>query len=288
MSDLAGGEGSSGTAAEAIAAVTGAVGDAGGGDGGAGSRDWLPEPFRADPVLADVKDVGGLAKAFIDTKKMVGDRIARPSADNMAAFYDSIRPADASVYEINGLEGDDNTAFADAFRPVAHQLALQPDQVKGLVDWQNGFVQAQRDAAATAQSEAVKADAAEFDTFKTQWNADNGGTYDAMLGKVGDLTKAVGWDADMLALVNDKTGSAKMLSGLFSLAKGMGNLPLHGDGGQGSGGSGFANLSPEAASSKLDELQGSAEWRGKVDSGDQNAMRERKDLIAAIARKKAA
>src|ERR1700675_2616902 len=38
----------------------------------------LPEDVRADPSLKPFKDAGGLAKSYIDTKKMVGNSIRLP------------------------------------------------------------------------------------------------------------------------------------------------------------------------------------------------------------------
>ena len=45
------------------------------------SRDWLPEDLRAEASLQSFKDVGGLAKAFIDTKSYAGGAVKVPDTD---------------------------------------------------------------------------------------------------------------------------------------------------------------------------------------------------------------
>ena len=44
-------------------------------------RESLPETLRADPALKDIKDVGALAKSFVDTKAFVGQSIRPPGPD---------------------------------------------------------------------------------------------------------------------------------------------------------------------------------------------------------------
>ena len=44
-------------------------------------RETLPEEMRADPALKDIPDVVTLAKAFRDTKAMVGASVRLPAAD---------------------------------------------------------------------------------------------------------------------------------------------------------------------------------------------------------------
>ena len=105
--------------------------------------------LAGNPALADFKDVNGLAKAFVDTKALVGQSIRIPSAEagaeDMTAFYTSMqekvpglmlkpdlldevnmasvmtsigKPEAAEAYEMPTIEGmefsDEKTAFLKA------------------------------------------------------------------------------------------------------------------------------------------------------------------------------
>lgn len=59
------------------------------------------------------------------------------------------RPDDPKGYEIPLPDGDDGS-FAESFRPIAHQLRLSQEQVKGLASWFNGLAEA--DAAMNAEA----------------------------------------------------------------------------------------------------------------------------------------
>lgn len=56
-------------------------GEGGGGGGGNEFLSSLPEDLRGSSALVDIKDIGGLAKAFVDTKSMVGNSIRVPGDD---------------------------------------------------------------------------------------------------------------------------------------------------------------------------------------------------------------
>lgn len=56
-------------------------GTGGGGGGGNEFLSSLPEDLRDNPALQDIKDVGGLAKVFVDTKSMVGNSLRIPGDD---------------------------------------------------------------------------------------------------------------------------------------------------------------------------------------------------------------
>lgn len=285
MSEQAAGE-----AGAAAAALAGAQG-AGAGAGDTGADSWLsslPDDLKSNGTLTKYENLEAFARGHIETYSMAHSRVPKPgdTAESREAFYAAIRPADASVYDIKTLEGDENTAFADAFRPVAHKLALQPDQVAGLVEWQNGFVSEQRAAMDAAQTAAKEADVKAFEEFQSQWNAENGGSYDAMLAKAQSLTQAAGWDAELLHMIEDKVGSPKLMAGLFTLAKGVGDLPLH-QGGAGGVSPAHGGMNSAQAAEKHRQLQNDPEWRKQsmIDGTPQN--RERLSLRAIVDRKKA-
>ncbi len=72
------------------------------------------------PALADFKDINSLAKAFIDTKAMVGQSIRVPSkeagADDLKSFHDSL------IAQVPGLlfkpDMDDDAAMNALFKSI--------------------------------------------------------------------------------------------------------------------------------------------------------------------------
>lgn len=133
------------------------MGDAGGaGDTGgssAGSMDWragLDETLRADPTLADIKDLNGLAKSYVHAQRMIGkDKIAIPgdTADQSEwdMFYERLgRPGDGQYkLDPNGLvpEGlDFNPAALDDFKKFFHKAGLTQKQADSLFKDYMGFV----------------------------------------------------------------------------------------------------------------------------------------------------
>ena len=80
------------------------------------SVDWknaLPDDVKTDPSLADIKDVGGLAKSYIHAQKMVGtDKISLPTEnatpEEMSTFYDRLgRPKEYEFSKAELPEGMD-------------------------------------------------------------------------------------------------------------------------------------------------------------------------------------
>lgn len=137
MSDMNGGS---------AAAGAGAGGDAGAGAGNAGgssagSVDWrasLDETLRADPTLADIKDLNGLAKSYVHAQRMVGkDKVVIPGegadASEWDMFYERLgRPGDGN-YKLDpagllpegvGFEPE----VADRFKKVFHAAGLNQKQ----------------------------------------------------------------------------------------------------------------------------------------------------------------
>ena len=111
----------------------------------AGSMDWrasLDETLRADPTLADIRDLNGLAKSYIHAQRMVGkDKITIPTdaADALEwdAFYERLgRPGDGN-YKLDpaGLMPADlpfDPQVLDRFKKVFHSAGLSQKQAEGV------------------------------------------------------------------------------------------------------------------------------------------------------------
>lgn len=107
-------------------------------------QDSLPEDLRGHESLKDFKDVGGLAKSFIDTQAMVGNSVRIPgenaSDEDVAKFYTSLgRPETPDGYELSTWEQPQgfkaNEDMTSSFKTVGHQLGLTGKQMEGLNNW---------------------------------------------------------------------------------------------------------------------------------------------------------
>lgn len=111
----------------------------------AGAMDWrasLDETLRADPTLADIKDLNGLAKSYVHAQRMIGkDKISIPQegADvaEWDAFYERLgRPGDGN-YKLDpaGLMPADlpfDPQVLDRFKKVFHAAGLNQKQAEGV------------------------------------------------------------------------------------------------------------------------------------------------------------
>lgn len=138
MSDMNGGS----VVSDGGASTAGTI-DAG---SSAGSmQDWrasLDETLRADPTLADIKDLNGLAKSYVHAQRMIGkDKITIPQegADpsEWDGFYERLgRPGDGN-YKLDpaGLMPEDlpfDPQVLDRFKKVFHAAGLNQKQAEGV------------------------------------------------------------------------------------------------------------------------------------------------------------
>ena len=102
--------------------------------------DWrndLPDDLREDPSLKTIQDIPGLAKSYIHSQKMIGkDKIVLPNEHATKEDWDDVfnklgRPASAEEYKIEGEASD----LINNFKPVAHNLGLNNNQVQKLVEF---------------------------------------------------------------------------------------------------------------------------------------------------------
>ena len=116
--------------------------------------DWkasLPEDLRTDPSLTDIKDVGNLAKSYINGQKLIGkNRIALPDEkatdEEMSAFYSQVgRPEKSDGYQFGdrpelpeGMEYDEG--FETQFKDMAYQSGLSAKQAKAIYDGYHKYI----------------------------------------------------------------------------------------------------------------------------------------------------
>jgi len=131
-------------------------GEAGQGEGQGGQADWrsgLPEDLKTEKSLESFKDVGGLAKSYVEGQKLIGGSVRVPKDDatpeDWAKFHSKMgRPDDVAGYGFvkpempEGVEWDEG--LVDWFGKTAHDAGLSKAQAGKLVQaWNdNQFSQA--------------------------------------------------------------------------------------------------------------------------------------------------
>ena len=153
MSDMNGG--SMGAPAGGDAAGAGNFG----GSSAGSAMDWrasLDETLRADPTLADIKDLNGLAKSYVHAQRMIGkDKIALPSDTSDQSewdmFYERLgRPGDGNYkLEPNGGVPDGiefEPAALDRFKKIFHANGLTQKQAEGIFKEYMSYVGEQHNA----------------------------------------------------------------------------------------------------------------------------------------------
>ena len=75
------------------------------GGSGNGFMEMIPEELREHPSLAPIKDVGNLARSYVNAQRLIGsDKVplpANPTDEDLDNIYSKLgRPEDASGYEI--------------------------------------------------------------------------------------------------------------------------------------------------------------------------------------------
>ena len=129
--------------AEVNAEATETVADAAG-----SSADWrsgIDQELQGDPSLADIKDINGLAKSYVNAQKMVGaDKIVLPGADaspdEMNEFYNRLgRPEKYEFDKVDLPEGFEHSEPMDtAMKQLMHETGLTNAQANKLY---SGYLQ---------------------------------------------------------------------------------------------------------------------------------------------------
>lgn len=137
---VSGGEGVSGLGPEASSGSAVGTSDMGDFTQLMGS---LPEEIRADPSMADIKSLEGLAKSHINAQKMLGkERLSVPGEDasdeERAAFFEQLgRPANAEGYQFReALDGQAigmDAGLMDSMAKAFHDAGLNDQQANAVV-----------------------------------------------------------------------------------------------------------------------------------------------------------
>lgn len=117
-------------------------------DAAGSSADWrsgIDQELQGDPSLADIKDINGLAKSYINAQKMVGaDKVVIPGADaspdELNEFYNRLgRPEQYEFEKIDLPEGFEHSEPMDnAMKQLMHETGLTNAQANKLY---SGYLQ---------------------------------------------------------------------------------------------------------------------------------------------------
>lgn len=235
-------------------------------------QDWkasLPEDIKADPSLAPIKDLAGLAKSYVNAQKLIGgEKVAVPKDDTDPQWdvvYNRLgRPESPDKYDLAKPEGlpDYDEGAEKAFREQAHRLGLTAKQAKGLFDWYGAMAGEKFAAASEAQKATMEQG---LNALKAEW----GQTFN---DKVAQAQKAVGFygDDELKGFLNESgLGNHPAMVKLFAkLGSGLKEDGLRGT--QGTG------LTPADAKTKINAIltDGQHPYHDRYKPGHNEAVAE--------------
>jgi hypothetical protein len=191
--DPAVGAGAGGGASASASGAAAAGSNAGAAGAGAAATPWsfptekpfaeyLPEKYRADASLRDIKDFDGLVGGYINAQKMIGvdpkRRLTLPAASDDAKGWNDLYTALGRPEKIDGYlvppKGDkaayseSDLAFQKQILPVLHEAGLSQHQLEAIIPKWNAL----QDAALGAQNEAAAKGIQEADAaLSKEWGA---------------------------------------------------------------------------------------------------------------------
>ncbi len=255
-------------------------------------RDDLSDDIKDDKGLADFKDIGGLAKAYLDTKADVGRSIRIPGpdadADTIAAFNTDLVTKVPSLVSIPGekaSEEDTAAFFTRLGKPTeATKYVMPADAPEAIkenlnalaaVAFKGNFTQAQfKQMSETMMADHVaNTDAAtskfadEYDKLKLDWGPALTNKSQSIL----ELAKQTGAPQQLVDAVANRQmdmDTMKWLDGLITSLSGEGSqMNFQGSGSQ------DTRVTPAEAKNQIEEIMarkeywesGNAQQQGLVD-----------------------
>jgi len=160
--------------------------------GGSGNDflNMIPEDLREHPSLSPIKDVGNLAKSYINAQQLIGaDKLPapkNPSEEQLSAIYNYLgKPESADAYEF-AVDGNVITEeVATSYKDVAHKLNLTPKQASGILDYYKGLADSSQQQA--GQQMELQREEVE-NNLKKEW----GQAYDQKIAGAGQVINQFG------------------------------------------------------------------------------------------------
>ena len=267
------------------------------------SRDWLAEPYRADPAFANFKDANDMAASYKSAASMVGmDKgrvLAVPNNDNDPAAWDNVykqlgRPEKPEDYGVK-TDGEDGALWQKAL-PEMHKLGLNKRQVEGLQAMMGGMagehaaqfadpavaVKSYFERAGVALTSEKFADATKAG-FQQEWGTAFDDKMHAanraavalmeMDPKLGPMFKAPNDGGSGLANHPDVIRMLSVIGSKLGEPSG-----LTGGGGQNQA----RAMTPSDAATELSRLSADKEFGKRYMAGDREAVKQYEDTVAAL------
>lgn len=246
---------------------------------------WLPADADAE-LIGHVQNKAwtnpvDAIKGHRELEKLLGaDRAGRtvtiptdPTAPEWAQVYDKLgRPASPDAYKLSEQKGAD-PVFTKQAGETFHKLGLSTDQVKGLMDWYNGFGQT---SAQAQEAQAQAALEAEHAALEKDWGT--GPDAQARRELARRATVALGLDEAAVDAMEKVAGFSKVMK---AMAK-VGDM-LREAGAEGLTDVGSFGTTPEGAKAKKSQLMADREYakRAMVPNSKEWAEFQRLDRIIA-------
>jgi len=227
----------------------------------------LPEELRKEPSLSTFKDVGSMAKSYVEAQKLIGNkRIALPGEKATDAEWDSFysqigRPETHDKYEDVVLKDEKGNVLIEPDKEQAaelkkffHKMGLSTKQARMMQEYSLQYLHKNQGAAeAMKQAEAQK----QLDSLKQEWGDKFGANVDTARAVI---TKFGGDKAgEIQAFLNDSgLGNNAQLVRLLSS---IGSSILEDTSRRGPGGSGLPITDSTRAQNEIQVLSADQDFQ---------------------------
>ena len=245
-------------------------------------HDQLPDDLKENASLADFKDVGGLAKSYIETKAKVGTMTTIPDGRSSEEAWNGLwnklgRPESADRYEFELPEVQGHTydeEYIEAFKASAHSLGLTTTQAQGIFNHQMSAI-------AEQGQEMEDDDVAEIEKATAELRTKWGLTYDAQTGAINRAVTNF-FNEDDHAGLNALIASNSTLAEAFARIGGLISENSSGGGDMGDGRA--SGMTKEDAQAKINEIRGDKDhvFYKRSTPGHEEAVLEMAELYKVV------
>ena len=186
------------------------------GSGASDNQDWrssLNDELKNNPTIQNIKDLESAANTLVHQQKMIGSRIPIPKTDEeRAELYTKLgRPETSEKYNFTIPETHSkyfNEEQVKQFKNVAHQIGLNNDQAKALIDFQVKSVDFENQR---RNSEMTSGKKNTEEALHKEWGYD----YDNKV-RAAQRAMSVYADEDLIQLLDTEAGNHPSVVKLFA------------------------------------------------------------------------
>jgi hypothetical protein len=239
--------------------------------------DWksgLPEELKTAPALQDVKDVAGLAKAFVETKAYVGSSLRPPGPDaSPEQKLDFVQKLRDKVPELLFLpDGEDDaaklareTAWTKLGRPKEEKDYALPADITMAEEHlaalrkeaaAEGLTKSQFQARSKRVAEALAAAELAQKNSTSALKKELGAAFDERTASVAAVAAKLGFSQELVSALKNGTVDPATFKAFGAIAKGFGETRQVAD--QGGGNTG--KLTPSEAMAQRAEIMSRPEY----------------------------